>query len=1015
MKKIFLSLFFSLIFSAAFGQLSQFRMIGSGSWTTVNDSTFSSTVTIQSDLTANGFLPTGITDSMYIFTQTGQRYRISSAINLTFSSADLSIVESGGDWGVPVGQVMIYEDNERTAVPSIPFGATGATAKMQEAADSYNSTLIGFVSNSVDSIQHVRDTTSLTPSLGDEFVNSTKDTSGVYSVDRWLLRFGGIGGGGASTFIGLTDTQSSYAGQANKTVVVNSTSLALEFVDKDSITTIRLSPALGLDANESVTNYGYETLDSLTYLFSATPLSTTEYGGWLANGTSGDSIQVSTPRGVVIGDSQAEGHPGRHGSMHPFTGAGASNYDHGYPDSTGQLSYHLQQLTNHEWENKGVGGEQAYLTMHRFYRDVIGDTIRLSPDVRPASIRRKADIAVVITGINDIFAGTPATNIIENLKIIAGMASRFGVECVILTLPGDEIMTELQGIEIQKVNDFLRNGGLNQYHTKIVDYNAWWRKAGYNSDRFGNDLLADDIHPTLVGYDSLANYIFREANLPVLTGVSIDTRISPDGFTGYSRPNSININNTTYAIDDSLDIVPISEFVPDSVWIKINSSDNITGTTYTGFSHINWIRERTVLKDDVSVTPYGQTDEEVFTKLTIQAKDYINRRVLDIKYPQNEGSQYYITMGSSNAIVYHGTDSRILNGSHNVNGIISTNGGFQTASENNRMGSIQVGFPNGASASGTGFGIGKVNSSLHFNTQSSFLSSDFFVLKHWNETIAAPATGQGAGLKVAMSVGNPGANLMDNALIRISPIVNDTNTVFIDRQLSMLDINPTITSFTGGGDFRLFSIRSYVGNNVFNLTSGSTSVGVLDPAARLHITAGTATAGTAPLKLNAGVNLTTPEAGAVEWDGTNLSITQTTGPTRKTIAYTDGIIASNVTIADTESVFDSTTVEGALEELDEMSRNKFFYISGTNTLPLAKGNTSIMLDGTTGPFTVTLTVTNLRAGDEVKVFCNGGSVTLDSSSGGFLRPSVGTNESTIPIDAEGYVLVWDGSNFYQVN
>lgn len=143
MKKIFLSLFFSIFFGAAFGQLSQFRMIGSGSWTTVNDSTFSSTVTIQSDLTSNGFLPTGITDSMFVFTQTGQRYRVSSATNLTFSSADLSIVERGGDWGAPVGQVMIYEDNERTAVPGIPFGATGATAKMQEAVDSYNSIITG--------------------------------------------------------------------------------------------------------------------------------------------------------------------------------------------------------------------------------------------------------------------------------------------------------------------------------------------------------------------------------------------------------------------------------------------------------------------------------------------------------------------------------------------------------------------------------------------------------------------------------------------------------------------------------------------------------------------------------------------------------------------------------------------------------------------------------------------------------------------------------------------------------
>ncbi len=56
------------------------------------------------------------------------------------------------------------------------------------------------------------------------------------------------------------------------------------------------------------------------------------------------------------------------------------------------------------------------------------------------------------------------------------------------------------------------------------------------------------------------------------------------------------------------------------------------------------------------------------------------------------------------------------------------------------------------------------------------------------------------------------------------------------------------------------------------------------PTAVLHLKAGTASANTAPLKLTAGTNLTTPEAGAVEWDGTNLYITQS-GGTRKTIAY----------------------------------------------------------------------------------------------------------------------------------
>lgn len=40
-----------------------------------------------------------------------------------------------------------------------------------------------------------------------------------------------LGGGGSTTFTGLTDTPSSYTGQANKKVVVNGGETALEFVD----------------------------------------------------------------------------------------------------------------------------------------------------------------------------------------------------------------------------------------------------------------------------------------------------------------------------------------------------------------------------------------------------------------------------------------------------------------------------------------------------------------------------------------------------------------------------------------------------------------------------------------------------------------------------------------------------------------------------------------------------------------------------------------------------------------
>jgi hypothetical protein len=58
-----------------------------------------------------------------------------------------------------------------------------------------------------------------------------------------------------------------------------------------------------------------------------------------------------------------------------------------------------------------------------------------------------------------------------------------------------------------------------------------------------------------------------------------------------------------------------------------------------------------------------------------------------------------------------------------------------------------------------------------------------------------------------------------------------------------------------------------------NYLGNSLGLGVASPTAVVHIKAGTATAGTAPIKLTAGTNLTTPESGTFEYDGTNLYFT----------------------------------------------------------------------------------------------------------------------------------------------
>ena len=79
-----------------------------------------------------------------------------------------------------------------------------------------------------------------------------------------------------------------------------------------------------------------------------------------------------------------------------------------------------------------------------------------------------------------------------------------------------------------------------------------------------------------------------------------------------------------------------------------------------------------------------------------------------------------------------------------------------------------------------------------------------------------------------------------------------------------------------------FLISTAGANNAFCVSSaGRVQLGGVNPGAWLHLPAGTATANTAPIKLTAGTNLTTPENGAFEFDGTNLYFT--VGGVRKTV------------------------------------------------------------------------------------------------------------------------------------
>jgi hypothetical protein len=124
-----------------------------------------------------------------------------------------------------------------------------------------------------------------------------------------------------------------------------------------------------------------------------------------------------------------------------------------------------------------------------------------------------------------------------------------------------------------------------------------------------------------------------------------------------------------------------------------------------------------------------------------------------------------------------------------------------------------------------------------------------------------------------------GFRLDVNGTARVSGVLTIANASSnISGGASGLALNATFFTdfqFTSGGRLhRLasnqFGINSFIGNNI---AIGYDPTGSSPASAKIELGAGTATAGTAPLKLRSGTNLTTPENGAFEFDGTNLYFT----------------------------------------------------------------------------------------------------------------------------------------------
>jgi hypothetical protein len=153
------------------------------------------------------------------------------------------------------------------------------------------------------------------------------------------------------------------------------------------------------------------------------------------------------------------------------------------------------------------------------------------------------------------------------------------------------------------------------------------------------------------------------------------------------------------------------------------------------------------------------------------------------------------------------------------------------------------------------------------------------------------------------------------------------------------------------------------------LNTGRLGVGsVSNPTASLQLPSGTTTVNTAPLKFTSGTNLTTPEAGALEWDGTNLFLT-TSGNVRQTI--NQGLTAtsildfpstnngsfSNLTVTVTGAVDGDVVTLGLPNNSVPAANSNFIaWVSAANTVTVRFNNNSgVAQDPVIGNFKIFVT------------------------------------------------------------
>jgi lysophospholipase L1-like esterase len=192
---------------------------------------------------------------------------------------------------------------------------------------------------------------------------------------------------------------------------------------------------------------------------------------------------------VAMGDSTTAGTPGWKSRVEaPPKGAG---------DETSQYAHWLMGA-HPEWNvvNQGVNGERSDEILARFDRDVVG--------LAPAAV-------VIIAGVNDVYQGRSARQVIEQLTTMYERAKQKGIPIVAGTIIPYNTATPDQNARMREINEWIRQNAADDPGIEFVDTR---RAAAATEDPDRLFESPDGLHPSPAGYRRMA-----EAIKPILERV----------------------------------------------------------------------------------------------------------------------------------------------------------------------------------------------------------------------------------------------------------------------------------------------------------------------------------------------------------------------------------------------------------------------------------------------------------------------------------------------------------------